>query len=138
MKLTVIGSGSSGNTYLLENETECLVIECGLPFKSVKQALTFNVLKIVGVVASHSHKDHMGYAEEYLKCGIPVYASEETHKSLSRQYDNQIVVRCGYEYVIGGFKIYPFPCFHDVECFGFFNHPYGFWGNCFLLLTQLM
>ena len=119
MKLIVIGSGSSGNTYLLENETECLVIEAGLPFKEVKKALSFDILKIVGVIGSHVHADHMGYAEEYLKCGIPVYASEQTHKSLSKQYDNQIVVRCGYWYQIGGFNITPFECHHDVECYGF-------------------
>jgi phosphoribosyl 1,2-cyclic phosphodiesterase len=95
------------------------MIEAGIPFKEVKKALDFNVGKIVGVVASHSHKDHMGYAEDYLKCGIPVYASEETHKSLSKQYDNQIALRVGYFYSIGKFKIYPFHCNHDVECFGY-------------------
>jgi phosphoribosyl 1,2-cyclic phosphodiesterase len=73
----------------------------------------------VGVVASHSHKDHYGYAEEYLKCGIEVYASEETHNSISRKYQNQIAVKCGYWYQIGGFNITPFRCEHDVECFGY-------------------
>jgi len=119
MKLICLGSSSSGNCYLLENETECLILECGLPFKEVKKALDFNVSKLVGVVASHSHKDHFGYAAEYLKSGIPVYASEETHKSLSREYDGQVIIRNGYWYQIGGFKISPFECFHDVECLGF-------------------
>lgn len=119
MKLVCLGSSSSGNCYLLESKSECLILEAGLPFKLVKQALTFDILKIVGVVASHSHGDHFKYAEEYLKAGFPVYASEETHKSLSRHYENQMVVRVGYFYSIGGFKIYPFHCHHDVECFGY-------------------
>jgi phosphoribosyl 1,2-cyclic phosphodiesterase len=119
MKLTVLTSGSKGNCYLLESETECLVLECGITFKAVKQALSFNILKIVGVVASHSHKDHYGYAEEYLKCGIQVYASKETHGSISKRYSNQIAVKCGYWYQIGGFNITPFHCEHDVECFGY-------------------
>ncbi len=119
MKLTVLDSGSIGNCYLLENNNECLVIECGIPFKFVKQALSFDILKIVGVIASHSHKDHFGYAGEYLKCGIPIYASEETHKSIIQKYENQIVVKFGYWYQIGGFNITPFECVHDVECYGF-------------------
>lgn len=73
MKLRVLGSGSSGNCYLLENDTECLVIEAGIPFKAVKKALGFNVSKIVGVIVSHSHKDHAGYCEEYIRAGIPVF-----------------------------------------------------------------
>ena len=42
MKLRILGSSSSGNCYLLEDESECLVIEAGLPFKEVKKALDFN------------------------------------------------------------------------------------------------
>lgn len=121
MKLICLGSSSSGNCYLLESDTECLVLEAGVKFSEVKKALEFNIGKIVGVVASHSHKDHFGFAEEYLKCGIQVYASEETHKSLSREYDNQVVVRPGYWYrpEKSGFTITPFRVEHDVECFGY-------------------
>jgi phosphoribosyl 1,2-cyclic phosphodiesterase len=119
MQLHCLGSSSSGNCYLLESDNECLVIEAGIPFKEVKKALDFNVSKIVGVVASHSHGDHFKYTEEYLKCGIPVYAPEETHNSISRKYENQIAVKCGYWYQLGGFNITPFRCEHDVECFGY-------------------
>lgn len=55
MEFKVIGSGSSGNCYLLESETECLVIEAGISFLEVKKALDFNIRKIVGVVISHRH-----------------------------------------------------------------------------------
>lgn len=119
MKLICLGSSSAGNTYLLESEHECLVLEAGIKFLEVKKALGFDILKIVGAVCSHQHGDHFSYAEEYLKCGIPVYASEETHKSLSREYLNQIVVRPGYWYRIGNFEITPFEVEHDVECYGF-------------------
>lgn len=119
MNLKVLASGSSGNCYILESNTECLVLEAGIPFKDVKKALGFNILKIVGVVSTHRHSDHFGCAEDYLKCGIPVYASEETHKSIDREYQNQIAVKCGYWYKVGGFEITPFSVEHDVECFGY-------------------
>ncbi len=119
MKLVCLGSSSSGNCYLLENKSECLVLEAGLPFREVKKALTFDILKIQGVVCSHQHGDHFSHAEEYLKVGIPVYASDETHRSLNLFYHNQMIVRCGYLYQIGGFNITPFRCEHDVECLGY-------------------
>lgn len=39
MRLKVLGSGSSGNCYILENENEALIIEAGLPFMEVKKAV---------------------------------------------------------------------------------------------------
>lgn len=119
MVLRCLSSSSLGNCYLLDSKTECLVLEAGVKFSEVKKALDFNIGKLVGVVASHSHKDHFGHAEEYLKAGIPVYAPEETHKSLSEEYLHQIIVRSGYWYQMGGFNITPFRCEHDVECFGY-------------------
>lgn len=74
MRLKVLGSGSSGNCYILENDTEALIIEAGISIKEVKIALDFNVKKIVGVLVSHHHGDHAKYMNEYIKAGIPVYA----------------------------------------------------------------
>lgn len=78
MKLKVLGSGSSGNCYILENDNEALIIEAGLPFMEVKKELNFNVIKIVGVLASHTHGDHAKYIGEYGKSGIPVWEPYNT------------------------------------------------------------
>ena len=78
MRLKVLGSGSSGNCYMLENENEALIIEAGLPFMEVKKELDFNVIKIVGVLASHTHGDHAKYIGEYGKSGIPVWKPYNT------------------------------------------------------------
>ena len=77
MVLKVLGSGSSGNCYILESDTEALIIEAGVPLKEVKVSLGFNIRKIVGVVVSHSHGDHAKYVSEYEKAGIPVYKPYE-------------------------------------------------------------
>lgn len=120
MKLKVLGSSSSGNCYLLESETECLIIECGVKFAEIKKALDFNVSKIVGVIASHSHKDHFGYARDYLKAGIPIKASQKTWGSPDIEVEiSDKIMRCGYWYQFGGFNVTAFDCVHDVECYGF-------------------
>lgn len=73
MKLKVLGSSSSGNCYILESDTEALIIEAGLPFMEVKKALNFNVMKIMAVLITHEHGDHRKYWFEYARAGIPVF-----------------------------------------------------------------
>jgi phosphoribosyl 1,2-cyclic phosphodiesterase len=124
MNLKVLGSGSSGNCYILESPAEALMIEAGLPFMEVKKALGFNVRKIVGVVVSHCHGDHAGYIRQYEAGGIPVC---KAYGKYTEQPDMRF----------GRFKIYTFDL-TDAEghfkhnnsdgsecpCYGFFiTHP---------------
>lgn len=104
MILKCLGSGSSGNCYLLENDAECLVIEQGIPMKEVKVALDFQISKIVGGIQSHSHNDHAAYTKEFEKCGIEIWRPNDGEKMTRR---------------FGGFKVQAFPLIHDVPCFGF-------------------
>lgn len=55
MKLTIVGTGSKGNCYILSNEKESLVIEVGVSYKKILRGLNYNVKDVVGVVISHSH-----------------------------------------------------------------------------------
>lgn len=108
MVLKVLSSGSSGNCYILESDTEALIIEAGVPFKEVKVALGFDVKKIVGVVVGHCHKDHSGFIDQY-KGVCPIYKPYEVIKPNER---------------FGNFFIKTFPLVHDVECYGFYiQHP---------------
>lgn len=108
MVLKVLGSSSAGNCYILESNTEALIIEAGLPFMEVKKALNFNVRKIVGVVAGHCHKDHSGFVDQY-KGICPIYKPYEVITPNNR---------------FGNFFIKAFPLVHDVPCYGFYiSHP---------------
>ena len=55
MVLTTLGSGSSGNTYILKSEKDILVIDAGISFQKVKEATDFQISDIVGVCVSHAH-----------------------------------------------------------------------------------
>lgn len=114
MKLKVLGSGSSGNCYLLENDTECLVIEAGVSFMEVKKAIDFNVKKIVGVISSHIHQDHNKYLEQYKKAGISAWC----FGAELQEYDADKMKH--YVLGMGNFRIIPFPLVHDVPCYGFY------------------
>ncbi len=120
MQLRCLGSSSSGNCYLLENETECLVLEAGLPFISVKKALDFNISKIVGVLVTHEHGDHAKYVKDYVNAGIEARMSLGTAENIDAEHLTITLMREGDWYQIGSFFVTPFPVIHDAaEPFGF-------------------
>lgn len=59
IKFKCLGTGSKGNCYLLETESETLILDCGIPKKEIIEGLDYNVKKIKGVIVSHEHKDHL-------------------------------------------------------------------------------
>ena len=122
MNLKVLGSGSSGNCYILENETEALIIEAGVPFKDAKVALNFNVRKIKAVIISHEHGDHAKYVAEYMKAGIPVYSAFETQTALEIITGERTKAIPPLQNTwVGNFKVIPFNVPHDadIECYGY-------------------
>ena len=121
MELKILGSSSKGNCYLLDNGKDCLMIECGIPFKDVQKAVNFDISRIAGVIISHEHGDHAKHVGKCLEAQIPCYMSQGTKYALSlpqtrlvRVMDELKVCR------IGNFNIQPFATQHDA------NEPFGF------------
>jgi len=126
MQLHVINSNSLGNAYILENSEEALLIECGVNFKLIKQALNFDLEKVVGCIVTHEHGDHAKAIGEVLAAGIYVYASWGTHEALATSTHHRAkVVYVGKSFQIGNFRVMPFDVKHDVaEPFGYLiQHP---------------
>jgi len=117
MKLKVLGSSSKGNCYILENDTEALIIEAGIRYKDVKIALDFDVSKIKGVIISHSHGDHAGFTQQYLDGGIKCYANFTLPGAKTENRTK--IFEDEKAFLVGNFTILPFPVVHDVP-----NHAF--------------
>ena len=126
MQLKVLGSGSSGNCYLLENETEILIIECGVTISDIKIGLDFSFTKVVGCILTHEHMDHAKCAKDIMKNGVKLYTSRGTIRELGLdvRHHRLFTIKAGEVVNVGGFKILPFKTEHDVaEPLGFIiNH----------------
>lgn len=122
MTLTIIGSNSAGNCYVLQNETEALILECGMPFPLVQRALDFNLGKVAAALVSHEHGDHFKYVKDFQKRGIQVYASSGTWESKNMKGN---ILKHNDMIQIGRFKMLPFNVKHDcAEPLGFLiDHP---------------
>jgi len=139
MRLRVLGSSSKGNCYILQGDSEVLIIEAGVKLDEVKRSLSFRTDNIVGCLISHEHNDHAGYIRQYSDSGITILTSKAvTDAKQLTKYNNRVkVVLPEHGYILGSFKIVPFEVTHDVPCFGFLiSHPES--GNILFITDTYM
>lgn len=137
MHLKVISTGSKGNAYILHNENEALLLECGVAIKDIKVALGFNYSKVVGCLLTHEHQDHCRSNKELMQLGIDVYSSKGTLEALKIISHRAKQIEAKKIYQLGGFRIMPFDIDHDAaQPFGFLIH-HDECGNV-LFLTDTM
>lgn len=136
MQLKVIGTGSKGNAYLLENEQEALLIECGVRSSDIKTALNFNLKKLVGCIVTHEHMDHARSFYDLMNLGVDIYSKLGTFRTLGVDGLHRANEITG-TFKLGGFKIMAFDVKHDAAepCGFLINHPET--GNI-LFMTDLV
>ena len=124
MKIEVIASGSKGNCYKVNNEDTTLLIECGIPYKKIQQALNFKTTDIDGVLVSHEHIDHAKACKDLLKAGVNLYMTKGTKEALKLESHRvKWFKNFGDSYCdvnIGSFIVKPFKTIHDAK------EPVGF------------
>lgn len=122
MKLKVLGSGSSGNCYLLTADNgETLLLDAGLPIMDIKRGLNWNVKCVVGAICTHAHKDHSLSVSDLEHMGIKVWKPQLDHSERETH--------------MGKFHIFCFQVPHNgTENYGFLIM---FEGQKLLYLTDL-
>ena len=123
MKLKVLGSGSSGNSYaLIADNGEILAIEAGCKFMDFKKMIDWKVSDVVGCIVSHEHGDHARYIKDFMQSGIPVYTAFETQTALEViTGERTTAISPNKSCQIGSFTVVPFNVPHDteIECYGY-------------------
>ena len=126
MRLMVLGSSSKGNCYILQNDNESLIIECGVNITDIKRALNFSFAQVAGCIITHEHGDHSKSIKEVMQLGIDIYTSRGTMRQLALDINHHRLntIKAGEIFTVGNFKIMPFKIQHDVaEPLGFIiNH----------------
>lgn len=125
MDIRVLGSGSSGNAYMISDGKTTLLVECGLPWKALQQALQYRVTSLDACLLTHEHMDHAKSAQHLADYGIKVYMSEGTKQALNAQEHNfrTFFAQVLWRYLsisIGSLIVSPFHTIHDAA------EPVGF------------
>ena len=72
MKITILASGSKGNSTLIETENKNILIDVGLPLSNLEKRLERNMPKIDILIITHTHIDHIKGIKSILKKQKPI------------------------------------------------------------------
>lgn len=113
--LKVLGSGSSGNSYILQTKKENLILELGCKWNEVLGMLNYKIDNVCGCLVTHEHQDHAKYIPNALKYQLPVYSCQD----VADKYKGVKVLHPRKRYKIGGFIVTPLPVEHNVENYAY-------------------
>lgn len=117
--LTVLGSNSSGNGYILQAGKESLILEAGVPVKEALKALDYDVKNVKAVIATHEHGDHLGYCQQYQR-----YFKVSSTPSAADKHFGVMPLRNLARYIFGRFTVTPLIVPHSCDCFAYhISHP---------------
>ena len=120
MRFSSLGSGSKGNATLVEEDSTCVLIDCGFSLKETEQRLARlgkKAAELTAILVTHEHGDHIsGVAALAHKYNIPVYttrgtcrASEWKYNIVNQYFDTQNI------FTIGALQIQPVAVPHDAK-----------------------
>jgi len=121
MNISVIASSSRGNCYSVSDGTTTILIECGISFARIQQALNFSLSGVSACLVSHEHQDHCKAIRDVMGAGVDCYASSGTLNALGVADQHRAkIVREKMQFKIGTFFVVPFSTVHDAA------EPLGF------------
>ena len=121
LKFCSFASGSSGNSYLVKNETAALLIDAGISGKKILEGLEStqtSLDQVKGLLITHEHIDHVKSVSVLSKKipNLSVYANEGTWGGIKKPVapSQQRIFNTGEDFYIEGFMIRPFAIPHDA------------------------
>ncbi len=121
MIIRPIASGSSGNCYYVTDGTTELLLDCGIPFNRIQEALWEMGTRLSNISAcfvTHSHGDHVKAAQKLADAGIDVYTGSGTvtaadlHGYRVHTMDSSLTGL--YPVDVGTFEVYALDVKHDA------------------------
>ncbi|SFK74390.1 MBL fold metallo-hydrolase [Salinicoccus halodurans] len=89
MKMSVLASGSTGNSTYIETEKGSLLIDVGLSCKRIEESLNSlntSLSNINAILITHEHSDHIkGLKVIAKRYDIPIFANENTWKQIDKK-----------------------------------------------------
>ncbi|MDD3392297.1 MAG: MBL fold metallo-hydrolase [Bacilli bacterium] len=123
MKVSVLASGSKGNSTYIESLDSCFLIDLGVSTHYIEQKLyelDVTARSIAAIIITHTHIDHVsGLKVFYKKYHPKVYLTKEMYDVLSKTMTLDDYYIINEEFMIGNIKITPFKASHDVEVNGY-------------------
>lgn len=121
MRVSVLGSGSGGNSIYVHAGNTRVLIDAGFSGRAIADRLErigVGPDSIDGIVVTHEHGDHTSGVGVYARRhGTPVYMTERTREACSRILRGGETVRPyspGRAFLVGDLRVEPFLTVHDA------------------------
>ena len=125
MEFCSIASGSSGNCTFASAGKTSILVDAGIPGKSIQQGLAMVDRKledIDAILVTHEHSDHIrSLGVLARKCHTPIYATEDTLHAIfgmssmgKLDYSLFHAIRPDEPFLIGEIEVKPFSISHDA------------------------
>lgn len=111
-----LASGSTGNSYAVDDGESVLLLEAGIRSKKILSAYLDLLPRVKGCLISHEHGDHASGAAGLATAGIDLYATAGTLTNIpniNRPYRKH-TVRAGEQFTLGSWIVLPFETRHDA------------------------
>jgi phosphoribosyl 1,2-cyclic phosphodiesterase len=122
VRLTILGSGSSGNCAYVETEGARILIDAGFSLRQIRQRLSSigrAPENLTGILITHEHADHVaGVGALGEKLGIPVYCNRPTKEAIEYQLDVRLdchLFNTGASFELGDVQVETFTIPHDAQ-----------------------
>ena len=122
MRFASLGSGSEGNSLLVEVGATRILADCGFPLSETVARLARNGVEpasIAAILITHEHDDHIGGAARFArKFGVPVWLTYGTLQAAAGQFTDVTTVEvfdCHQGFAIGAVAIEPYTVPHDAR-----------------------
>lgn len=87
MQVDCIGTGSSGNAYIIRTLNDAILLDAGLPYRVIQQKSGFTMHLIKAAFITHEHGDHAKAVKDLLRNGINTYMSGGTAEALGVDFN---------------------------------------------------
>ncbi len=88
MRIVSLGSGSSGNGFLVDTGEVAMLVDCGVGARAVQSALrdAGAQSRLAAIVVSHEHIDHVRSVESVMRrTDCPIVTTSGTYRAMSSQ-----------------------------------------------------
>ena len=121
MRFTSLGSGSKGNSTVVESDTACVMVDCGFGLRNActrLERIGKSPEDLTAIIVTHEHSDHWkGIGALSAKYNIPVYLSAGSLKAKEIQ-SGEALFNCidsHKDFYVGDVCIKPVPVPHDAR-----------------------
>lgn len=123
MQFASLGSGSRGNSTLIETDGTAILVDCGFSMRETERRLlrlSREIKQVSAILVTHEHGDHVrGVASLSKKYGIPVWSSRGTAKAAKLDELNELglwnCIDIHQNFEIDSIQIQPIPVPHDAK-----------------------